>query len=367
MIKTLIIFGTRPEVIKLYPLIDLLKEDKDFEIKILNTGQHKEMVEDLLKIFKIDPDFSLNIMKEKQTLEYISIEVMKGVSKILKEEKFDIVIVQGDTTTTFISSLTSFYHKIPVGHVEAGLRTKNIYYPFPEEINRTLTAKISTLNFAPTEVAKQNLIKEGIEESKIFVTGNTIVDAVNKILNFKINLNLNLPNDKKIIVVTAHRRESWENGLSRIGNAIKKLTSNYKDIFFVIPIHKNPIVREKIVPILSGVENVLIIEPLNYIDFIHLMKKSFLILSDSGGVQEEVPTLNKPVLLLRNETERPEGVYAGFVRIVGTNEDKIVENVKDIIENGWQPKSNYNPFGDGKASERIIKIIKEYFYGSIQS
>ena len=365
MIRVLIIFGTRPEVIKLYPLIKLLKEDKDFEIKILNSGQHKEMVDDLLNLFNINPDFSLNIMKEKQTLEYISIEVMNGVSKILKEEKFDIVVVQGDTTTTFISSLTSFYNKIPVGHVEAGLRTNKIYYPFPEEMNRTLTGKLATLNFAPTENAKNNLLKEGVEESKIFVTGNTIVDAVQKILKFQTNLNLNLPDDKKIITVTAHRRESWENGLSKIGNAIKKLSSIYRDIFFVIPIHKNPVVREKIMPILSDSENILITEPLNYIDFIHLMKKSFLILSDSGGVQEEVPTLNKPVLLLRNETERPEAVNAGFVRIVGTDENKIFENVKDIIENGWKPKSNYNPFGDGKASERIIKIIKEYFYGSI--
>lgn len=365
MIRVLIIFGTRPEVIKLYPLIELLKKDKDFEIKILNSGQHKEMVNDLLNLFNINPDFSLNIMKEKQTLEHISIEVMNGVGKILKEEKFDIVIVQGDTTTTFISSLTSFYNKIPVGHVEAGLRTNKIYYPFPEEMNRTLTGKLATLNFAPTENAKNNLLKEGVEESKIFVTGNTIVDAVQKILKIHSDLSLNLPNDKKIITVTAHRRESWENGLSRIGNAIKKLSLIYKDIFFVIPIHKNPVVREKIMPILSDAENILITEPLNYIDFMHLMKKSFLILSDSGGVQEEVPTLNKPMLLLRNETERPEAVNAGFVRIVGTDENKIFENVKDIIENGWKPKSNYNPFGDGKASERIIKIIKEYFYGSI--
>ena len=365
MIKVLTIFGTRPEVIKLYPLIEELREDKDFDTKILNTGQHKEMVNELLNIFNIKPDFSLNIMEEKQSLEHITKSVLAGVGKILNEEKFDIVIVQGDTTTTFVSSLTSFYHKIPVGHVEAGLRTNNIYYPFPEEMNRILTDKLSTLNFAPTENAKNNLLKEGIDESKIFITGNTIVDAVQKISNFKVNFNLNLPDDKKIITVTAHRRESWENGLSRIGNAIKKLSKIYKDIFFVIPIHKNPVVREKIVPILSGVDNVLIIEPLDYINFVHLMKKSFLILSDSGGVQEEVPTLNKPLLLLRNETERPEAVEAGFVRIVGTDENKIFENVKDIIDNGWKPISNYNPFGDGKASERIKNIIKEYFYGSI--
>lgn len=365
MIKVLIIFGTRPEVIKLFPLIELLKEDKDFDIKILNTGQHKEMVNELLNIFNIKPHYSLNIMKEKQSLEYITKEVIDGVSKILKEEKFDIVVVQGDTTTTFISSLTSFYHKIPVGHVEAGLRTNNMYYPFPEEMNRTLVGKLASLHFAPTDSAKNNLLKEGVDKDKIFVTGNTIVDAVQKILNFKINFKIDLPDDKKIITVTAHRRESWENGLSRIGNAIKNLSEKYKDLFFVIPIHKNPVVREKIIPILKGVENILITEPLDYITFIHLLKKSFLILSDSGGVQEEAPTINKPVLLLRNETERPEGVEAGFVRIVGTDEKRIFENVKDIIENGWKPVYNYNPFGDGKASERIKNIIKEYFYGSI--
>ncbi|MGB9842793.1 MAG: non-hydrolyzing UDP-N-acetylglucosamine 2-epimerase [Caldisericia bacterium] len=365
MIKVLIIFGTRPEVIKLYPLIELLKEDKDFDLKILNTGQHKEMVNELLNIFNIKPHYSLNIMIEKQSLEHITKEVIDGVSKILKEEKFDIVIVQGDTTTTFISSLTSFYYKIPIGHVEAGLRTNNMYYPFPEEMNRTLVGKLASLHFAPTESAKNNLLREGVNKDKIFVTGNTIVDAVQKILNFKINFKMDLPDDKKIITVTAHRRESWENGLSRIGNAIKTLSKKYEDLFFVIPIHKNPVVREKIVPILKGVENILITEPLDYVTFIHLLKKSFIILSDSGGIQEEAPTINKPVLLLRNETERPEGVKTGFVRIVGTDEKRIFENVKDIIENGWKPVYNYNPFGDGKASERIKNIIKEYFYGSI--
>lgn len=365
MIKVLVVFGTRPEVIKLYPLIETLKEDKDFDLKVLNSGQHKEMVDELINIFNIKIDFSLNIMKEKQTLEDITIGVLDGVSKVLKKEKFDIVIVQGDTTTTFVTALTSFYNKIPVGHVEAGLRTYNIYYPFPEEMNRTLVGKIASLNFAPTESAKNNLIKEGVSEEKIFITGNTIVDAIQKILKLNINFKIDLPKDKKIITVTAHRRESWENGLSRIGNAIKKLSMLFDDLFFVIPIHKNPIVREKIVPILKDIKNVLIIEPLDYVTFIHLLKSSFLILSDSGGIQEEIPTLNKPMLLLRNETERPEAVEAGFVKIVGTCEEKIFENVKYFLENEWKPKENRNPFGDGKASERIKKIIKEYFYGSV--
>lgn len=365
MIKTLIAFGTRPEVIKLYPLIKLIKEDKDFEVKVLNTGQHKEMVNELLNLFNIKVDYSLNIMKERQSLEYITIKVLDGVGEILNNERFDLVIVQGDTTTTFVTSLSSFYHKIPVAHVEAGLRTKNIYYPFPEEMNRTLVSKIAHFNFAPTEKAKINLINEGIPEDRIFLTGNTIVDSINEILNLNNNLNLDLPKDKKIITVTAHRRESWEIGLSKIGKAIKKLSEIYKDLFFVIPIHKNPVVREKILPILKNLENILIIEPLNYISFINLMKNSFLILSDSGGIQEEAPTLNKPVLLLRNETERPEAVEFGFVKIVGTDEEKIVKEVENIIINGWEPKIKKNPFGDGLASKRIKKIIKEYFYGSV--
>ncbi len=364
-IKTVLVFGTRPEVIKLFPLIEELKKDEAFDLKTVNTGQHKEMVDELLKLFNINVDYSLNIMKERQTLEYITEKVLERFASVIKIENPDLTIVQGDTTSAFVSSLVSFYNKIPVAHVEAGLRTKNMYYPFPEEMNRTLIGKIATFHFAPTEIAKKNLIDEGVKEENIFLVGNTIVDALLKILNFKENLSLKLPEDKKIVVVTAHRRENWENGLTKIAKAIKFLIEKYEFLFFVIPIHKNPLVREKINSVLKNSKNVLIIEPLNYIDFIHLLKKSFLVLSDSGGIQEEIPTIKKPLLLLRNETEREEAVKYGFVKIVGTDEDKIINGVEEILENGFNPKIDYNPFGDGKASERIKNILKEKLNGSI--
>lgn len=364
-IKALIVFGTRPEVIKLYPLIYELKEDDAFEVKVVNTGQHKEMVDELLEIFKIKVDFSLKIMIEKQTLEYITEKILEKLSIILKSESPDVTIVQGDTTTAFVASLVSFYNKIPVAHVEAGLRTRNIYYPFPEEMNRTLIGKLATFHFAPTEDAKKNLLNEGVREENIFLTGNTIVDALHKILDLEPKNNLPLPQDKKIVVVTAHRRENWENGISNIANAIKILSQKYEELFFVIPVHKNPIVREKFMKILKGLKSVLLTEPINYIDFIHLLKKSFLILSDSGGIQEEIPTLKKPLLLLRNETEREEAIKYGFVKLVGTDEKRIIEGVENVLTEGFKPKIDFNPFGDGKASERIKLILKEKLYGSI--
>ncbi len=366
-IKTLLIFGTRPEVIKLYPLIEELKNDDAFNLKIVNTGQHKEMVDELINLFNIEVDHSLNIMKERQTLEYITEKILEKLSNLFKNENPDLTIVQGDTTTAFVSSLVSFYNKVPVAHVEAGLRTKNMYYPFPEEMNRTLIGKLATFHFAPTEIAKRNLIEEGVKEENIFIVGNTIVDALLKILNFKEQNSINLPKDKKIVVVTAHRRENWENGLTKIAKAVKYLSEKYDDLFFVIPIHKNPTVREKIISILKNIKNILIIEPLNYIDFIHLLKKSYLVLSDSGGIQEEIPTIKKPLLLLRNETEREEAVKFGFVKIVGTDEKKIINGVEEFIRNGFKPKVDYNPFGDGKASERIKNILKEKFNGGIQN
>lgn len=342
-----------------------LKEDDAFEVKVVNTGQHKEMVDELLEIFKIKVDFSLKIMIEKQTLEYITEKILEKLSIILKSESPDVTIVQGDTTTAFVASLVSFYNKIPVAHVEAGLRTRNIYYPFPEEMNRTLIGKLATFHFAPTEDAKKNLLNEGVREENIFLTGNTIVDALHKILDLEPKNNLPLPQDKKIVVVTAHRRENWENGISNIANAIKILSQKYEELFFVIPVHKNPIVREKFMKILKGLKSVLLTEPINYIDFIHLLKKSFLILSDSGGIQEEIPTLKKPLLLLRNETEREEAIKYGFVKLVGTDEKRIIEGVENVLTEGFKPKIDFNPFGDGKASERIKLILKEKLYGSI--
>lgn len=364
-IKTLIIFGTRPEVIKLFPLIYELKKENTFEVKIVNTGQHKEMVDELLELFKIDVDYSLKIMIERQTLEYITEKILEKLSLIIKSESPNLTIVQGDTTTAFVASLVSFYNKIPVAHVEAGLRTKNIYYPFPEEMNRTLIGKLATFHFAPTEEAKKNLLNEGVKEENIFITGNTIVDALQKILHLEPKITIPIPQDKKLIVVTAHRRENWDEGIIRIANAIKTLCEKYDDLFFIIPVHKNPIVREKFKKVLKDEKNVLFTEPLNYINFIHLLKKSFLILSDSGGIQEEIPTLKRPLLVLRNETEREEAVKFGFVKLVGTDEKRIIEGVEEALTNGFKPKIDYNPFGDGKASERIKNILKEKLYGSI--
>jgi len=361
-----VVFGTRPEVIKLFPLIKIMEEDEGIELKIIFTGQHKEMAEDLFPVFQISPDYSLNIMKEKQTLSEITERILERLDKILVKERFDLVLVQGDTTTTFVSSLVSFYHKIPVAHVEAGLRTHNRYFPFPEEMNRTLVGKLATLHFAPTKIAKENLLREGVDEKNIFITGNTIVDAVIEILKIDKSLPFKIPEDRKLIVVTAHRRENWDKGLKNIALSIKEIALKFpEEVYFVFPLHKNPIVREKIVPIISNLSNVKIVEPLNYVDFIHLLKRSFLILSDSGGIQEEIPTLGKPMLLLRNETERPEAIESGFVFLVGTERERIVDEATKIIKNGWKPKVKNNPFGDGRASERILKIIKEYLYGNI--
>lgn len=365
MKKIGIVFGTRPEIIKLFPLIKIIEKDGEVESKIIFTGQHREMAEDLLPIFNISTDYSLKIMKERQSLSDITERILKKLDKIFMKERFDMVVVQGDTTTTFVSSLVAFYHKIPVAHVEAGLRTHNRYFPFPEEMNRTLVGKLATLNFAPTEIAKNNLINEGVSESSIFITGNTIVDAVLNIINMERKFTLKIPEGKKLIVVTAHRRENWDTGLENIALSIKDIALSSEKVYFVFPIHKNPVVREKVMPIISDLKNVKIVEPLNYVDFINLLKKSFLILSDSGGIQEEIPTLKKPMLLLRDETERPEAVETGFVKLVGTDRKRIVEEAMKIIKNGWKPKINHNPFGDGKASEKILNIIKEYFNGNI--
>ena len=365
MKKILLIFGTRPEVIKLYPLIYELKSDKAFEVKVVNTGQHKEMVDELIELFNIDVDYSLKIMVHKQTLEYITEKILEKLSQIIKIELPNLTIVQGDTTTAFVASLVSFYNKIPVAHIEAGLRTKNIYYPFPEEMNRTLIGKIATFHFAPTEDARRNLLNEGVKDENIFLTGNTIVDALLKILNLEPKGEIPIPQDKKLIVVTAHRRENWEDGITKIANAIKVLSEKHKDLFFVIPVHKNPIVREKFKKVLKENKNILFTEPMNYVDFIHLLKKSFLILSDSGGIQEEIPTIKKPLLVLRNETEREEAIKYGFAKLVGIDENRIIEGVEEVLTYGLKPKIDYNPFGDGKASERIKSILKERLYGSV--
>ena len=363
--KVMFIFGTRPEAIKLAPLIKKLNRSI-----ICVTGQHKEMLQQVLKIFNIKPKYNLNIMKKNQTLFNITFNILLKLENILKKEKPDIVIVQGDTTTTFVASLSAFYLKIPIGYVEAGLRSYDKYQPFPEEINRRLTTHLADIYFAPTSKARDNLLKEGVSSKQIFVTGNTGIDALLMMVKevkknnlkyemyFRKNFGINF--NKKIILVTGHRRENFGIGFKNICNAIKEIALK-EDINIIYPVHLNPNVQTPVKKILSKLRNVFLLPPLEYDKFCYLMYRSYLILTDSGGIQEEAPSLGKPVLVLRNVTERKEGIKKGNAVLVGTNKDKIIKWVKNLLHN----KNLYNnmrkvsnPYGDGKASNRIIRILK---------
>jgi UDP-N-acetylglucosamine 2-epimerase (non-hydrolysing) len=365
-----IIFGTRPEAIKLAPVILELKKHKEFKVNICITAQHRQMLDQVLKIFDIKPDVDLNIMKTNQPLAVLTSRVIKLLDEYLKNSRPDLLLVQGDTTTVFAASLAAFYHKIKIGHIEAGLRTWNKFSPYPEEINRVLTTKLADIHFAPTKLAKENLIKEGIEESRIFVTGNTVIDALfialNKMKNMKIRiegLNKDLysnDDDNRIILITGHRRENFGQGFKNICEAIKELSYEFQNYNFVYPVHLNPNVRRPVYEILSNCRNIHLIKPLDYLPFIMLMNKSNLILTDSGGVQEEAPSLGKPVLVMRENTERPEGVDAGTVKLVGTGKDKIVNETKRLLldENEYSKMANaVNPYGDGTAAKKIIKFL----------
>jgi len=377
MKKILFIFGTRPEAIKVAPVINKLrKENHNWEVSVCVTAQHREMLDQVLNIFNIKSDYDLNIMKQNQDLYDITSNILINIKGVLDDFQPDLVLVHGDTTTTFVSSLAAFYKKIEVGHIEAGLRTGNIYYPFPEEANRKLTTSLAKYHFAPTITAKENLLNEGIKKENIIVTGNTGIDALFLALD-KIKKDKNL--EKKIInkfsssspllnsqfiLITAHRRESFGKGFINICEAIKELAIKYPKINFIYPVHLNPNVKRPVKEILSNIENIFLIEPLEYLEFVYLMSKSYLILTDSGGIQEEAPSLAKPVLVMRDTTERPEALEAGTVKLVGTDKDKIVNEVSRLIEN----KSEYdkmskaiNPYGDGKASKRIVKFLKEKF------
>ncbi|WP_299229534.1 UDP-N-acetylglucosamine 2-epimerase (non-hydrolyzing) [Sulfurihydrogenibium sp.] len=364
MKKSLFIFGTRPEAIKMAPVIKEFKNSKLVDVKICVTAQHRQMLDQVLHLFEIEPDYDLNIMKSNQDLYDITSNVLLSIKGVLKKENPDIVFVQGDTTTTFAASLASFYQKIPVAHIEAGLRTYNIYSPFPEEINRQLTSRIATYHFAPTNRARDNLIKEGIDENKIYVTGNTVIDAllevVEKIKNKDINIKGYNITDRKYILVTGHRRENFGKRFENVCNALKEIAINNPEIDIVYPVHLNPNVQKPVYEILSNIPNVYLIEPLDYEPFVYLMYNSYIILTDSGGIQEEAPSLGKPVLVTRDTTERPEAVEAGTVKLVGTNREKIVKEVENLLYN----KSEYekmskatNPYGDGKASLRILDAI----------
>jgi UDP-N-acetylglucosamine 2-epimerase (non-hydrolysing) len=369
MIKVLIVFGTRPETIKVAPIIKELKRFPDkFICQTCITGQHRQMVEPLLKIFNIKPDFDLDIMRKNQTLEYITTSVVNKVSELIKAENPDYLMVQGDTTTAMAASLSAFYNRLKIAHIEAGLRTWNKYEPYPEEINRRIIDSLSDLCFAHTEQAKNNLIKEGIETDKIKVTGNTVIDALLDVANksFPIESTIleRLPkNNKKIILVTAHRRENFGQPINDICKAIKEIAKQRDDVYFIYPVHLNPNIQKPVYFHLDDIENVLLVAPLEYVEFVHLMKRAFIIMTDSGGLQEESPSLGKPVLVLRDVTERPEAVETGAIEVVGTDTQQIVNRFNTLIDSEGlykQMSEAENPYGDGKASCRIVQSILDY-------
>lgn len=379
MKKILIVFGTRPEAIKMAPLVKLLQQhSNEFTPIVCVTGQHRELLDQVLDIFEIKPDVDLNIMKLGQDLYDITSRVLIGMRSVLNDIKPDIVLVHGDTTTSTAAALAAFYQQIPVGHVEAGLRTHDIYSPWPEEMNRQITSRIATYHFAPTPKSKQNLLNEGIAKN-IFVTGNTVIDALytitgkikKGIIETQIKASIKksgynterIVTNKKVVLITGHRRENFGSGFYSICNAIKSLAIKYPNVDFIYPMHLNPNVRKPIAEVFGNMQfkNTFFIEPLEYLDFIYLMDKSYLILTDSGGIQEEAPGLGKPVLVMRDTTERPEAVEAGTVILVGTDEDKIIETTSMLIDNQQIYRSMsqaINPYGDGKACNRIIDVLR---------
>ena len=382
MKKVMLVFGTRPEAIKMAPLVkEFQKQPKRVETVVCVTGQHREMLDQVLKIFDIKPDYDLNIMKQGQDLYDVTARVLTGMRDVLKEVKPDVVLVHGDTTTSTAAALAAFYQQIPVGHVEAGLRTHNIYSPWPEEMNRLLTGRLATYHFSPTPLSRNNLIKESVDDRNIIITGNTVIDAlywvVDKIKNnkeldneledilSKAGYDVNrLNNGKKLVLITGHRRENFGDGFINMCTAIKDLMVKYPDVDFVYPMHLNPNVRKPIHEVfgenLSGLKNMFFIEPLEYLSFVYLMEKSSIVLTDSGGIQEEAPGLGKPVLVMRNTTERPEALNAGTVKLVGTDYNKIVNEVSSLIDDkaAYEKMSKaVNPYGDGLACGRIVNAL----------
>lgn len=362
MKKIMIVFGTRPEAIKMCPLVNELKRRKTIKTVVCVTGQHRQMLEQVLKAFNVKPDYDLSIMKDKQTLFDITVGILEKIKSVLENEKPDTVLVHGDTTTTFVTALACFYLKIPVGHVEAGLRTYNIYSPYPEEFNRQAVGIIAKYNFAPTELSKQNLIKEGKQPESIFVTGNTAIDALKTTVRKDYTSeNLEWANGSRLIMITAHRRENLGEPMHHMFRAIRRIIDEHPDVKAIYPIHMNPVVRKAAQEELGGCENIRIIEPLDVLDFHNYLARSYLILTDSGGIQEEAPSLGKPVLVMRDTTERPEGVSSGTLKLVGTDEKVIYKNFKELLENETAYKKMSmasNPYGDGFACKRIADILE---------
>ena len=374
MKKILFVFGTRPEAIKMAPVIKAFKDEKIFDTKVCVTGQHRQMLDQVLDIFDIKPDYDLNIMELGQDLFDITANVLSGMKNVLSEYSPDLVLVHGDTSTTSATAIAAFYQKIKVGHIEAGLRTGNIYSPWPEEVNRQISGVIANYHFAPTSTSMENLLKENKNKENILVTGNTVIDALFLVLD-KIEKDAKLKNtilksisdqykfnsDKKIILVTGHRRENFGEGFTNICKALKKIADDNQDVDIVYPVHLNPNVQKPVKNILSNSKNIYLINPLSYENFIYLMSKSYFIITDSGGVQEEAPSLGKPVLVLRNTTERPEALEAGTVKLVGTNFEAIVNESQKFLDDEKEYKKMskaHNPYGDGSASKRIVNFFK---------
>ena len=363
MKKVMLVFGTRPEAIKMCPLVNELKTRKQLETVVCVTGQHRQMLDQVLEAFQVEPDYDLSIMKERQTLFDVTTNILNNIKEVLEKEKPNVVLVHGDTSTTFVTALACFYLQIPVGHVEAGLRTYNIYSPYPEEFNRQAVSIISQFNFAPTELSKNNLLKEGKKEETIFVTGNTAIDALKTTVREDYtHPDLEWASDSRLIMITAHRRENLGEPMKHMFRAIRRVMDEHPDIKAIYPIHMNPVVREIADSILGDDERIRIIEPLEVLDFHNFLNRSYMILTDSGGIQEEAPSLGKPVLVMRDTTERPEGIAAGTLKLVGTEEETIYQNFKSLLEN----KDEYekmskasNPYGDGFACKRIADILEE--------
>lgn len=369
-IKVMAICGTRPDAVKTAPVIHELRKFPDkVNLVVAVTGQHREMLHQVLDVFHIKPEYDLDIMRPKQTLAEITTRALQGLEEIILKEQPNIILAQGDTTTTFVAGLAAFYNKVAVGHIEAGLRTDNKYDPFPEEMNRRLTTVLADLHFAPTPAARKNLISEGVPAGRIHVTGNTVIDALLSVAGrpwtfddaFLSTVGMN---DRRMILVTAHRRENWGEPMSRICEAIKRIVAEFGDIEVVFAVHRNPVVRETVYPALEGVERIHLIEPPDYVPFVHLLKRAHLVLTDSGGVQEEAPSLGKPVLVMRNTTERPEGVEAGTAKLIGTETDKIFGATAKLLSDGNAYNAMakaVNPYGDGSASERIREALFKFF------
>ncbi len=362
MKKVMLVFGTRPEAIKMCPLVKELKERDSIETIVCVTGQHRQMLDQVLSAFSVTPDYDLSVMKDKQTLFDITTNILTKIREVLEKELPDVVLVHGDTSTTFVTALACFYLQIPVGHVEAGLRTYNIFSPYPEEFNRQAVGIIAKYNFAPTELSKENLLKEGKDPNSIYVTGNTAIDALKTTVREDYSHpQLDWANGFKLITITAHRRENLGKNMHNMFRAIRRIMDEHEDVKAIYPIHMNPLVRKAAEEELSGCDRIRIIEPLEVVDFHNLLAKSYMILTDSGGIQEEAPSLGKPVLVMRDTTERPEGIKAGTLKLVGTDEEFIYKNFKFLLEN----KEEYekmskasNPYGDGFACKRIADILE---------